>query len=177
MIIPVEGAFMDIFRVLGNRNRISMLKILMKKPTHISGLAKELGISVPVTLRHAQTLEQSGLIERQKTGNTHVLTVREEAMNKVKKAFELFEKPLAIEVPKGTKMLDALKKVSGLTIEETKEGAFITEVDGKKGYFIYEVNCKIPDAPVDKFRINKNLEVEFKQLLPVFGKKISIKAI
>ncbi len=168
---------MDIFKVLGNKNRINMLKILMKQSTHISGLARELNISVPVALRHAIILEQAGFIERQKAGNTHFLKVREEAVNKIRKAFQLFEKPLIVEVQKGTKMIDALKKVSGLKIEETKDGAFISEVDGKKGYYIFEVNGKLPDKPADKLEINKSVEIELKQLLPVIGKKISIRAV
>lgn len=168
---------MDIFRVFGNANRVQMLKILLKQSKHISALAKELNISVPVALRHSRILEQAGFVERQKVGNIHFLSVPEEATNKIKKVLGLFEKPLAIEVQKGTKMLEALKRVSRLKIEETKAGAFITEVDGKKGYYIYEINGKLPNKPIDKFKINKDLEVEFRQLLPAIGKKVSIKAV
>ncbi|MDD5163440.1 MAG: helix-turn-helix domain-containing protein [Candidatus ainarchaeum sp.] len=166
---------MDAFKVLGNENRMRMLRILLMQSRHISGLAKELNISVPVALRHARILEQAGFVERQKAGNTHFLVVPEKAANRIKKALGLFEKSLVIEVAKGTKMLEALKKISGLKIEETKEGAFITEVEGKKGYYLYEVNGKLPSKPIDSLKINKNLEIEFKQLLPVVGKKISIK--
>ncbi|MDD5148333.1 MAG: winged helix-turn-helix domain-containing protein, partial [Candidatus ainarchaeum sp.] len=118
---------MDAFRVLGNEKRMRMLRILLKQSKHISGLAKELDISVPVALRHAVVLEQAGFVERQKIGNSHFLKVPEKAAVKIRKALGLFEKPLVIEVEKGAKMLDALKKISGLKIEETKEGAFITE--------------------------------------------------
>lgn len=165
---------MDAFKVLGNEKRMQMLKIILKQSRHISGLARELNISVPVALRHAEILEQAGFVERQKVGNSHFLNVPEPAAIKIKKALGLFEKPLVIKVPKGAKMLDALRKISGLRIEETKEGAFITEVEGKKGYYLYEVNGKLPSKPIDALQINKNIEIEFKQLLPVVGKKISI---
>lgn len=177
MIIPGIVVRLDVFRVLGNKNRMRMLKILMMQSTHISGLAKELNISAPVALRHANILEQAGFVERQKAGNAHFLKVREEAVNKIKKAFGLFEQPFSVEVPKGTKMLDALKKVSGLKIDERKEGAYITEVDGKKGYYIYEVDGKLPSKSIDNYSINKDVEVELKLLLPVIGKKTLIKII
>jgi len=177
MIISARGEKMDAFRVLGNEKRMRMLRILLKQSKHISGLARELNISVPVALRHAGILEQAGFVERQKIGNSHFLKVPEEAANKIKKALGLFEKPLVIEVAKGTKMLEALKKISGLKIEETKEGAFITEVEGKKGYYLYEVNGKLPSKPIDALEVKKNIEIEFKQLLPVLGKKISIKIV
>ena len=38
-----------------------MLRSLLKKEKHITGLAKELGISVPVTAKHAKILEGAGL--------------------------------------------------------------------------------------------------------------------
>ncbi len=166
---------MDAFKVLGNGKRMQMLRILLMQSKHISGLARELNISVPVALRHTKILEQAGFVERQKAGNAHFLKVRDEAADKIKKALGLFEKPLVIEVAKGTKMIDALKKIAGLKIAETKDGAFITEVEGKKGYYVYEISGKLPNKSIDKFEINKSIEVEFKQLLPVIGKKISVK--
>ncbi len=168
---------MDFFKAFGNRNRVNMLKILMKTETHISGLAKELNISVPVAFRHVKILEIAGFVEREKVGNLHVIKIKEDALERIKKAWKLFEEPLIIEVSKGTKMLDALRKVSGLKIEEQKDGAFITEVDGKKGYYIYEINGRLPSKPVDKFIINKDLEVELKLLSPVIGKKTVIKIV
>ena len=147
----------------------------MKKEMHITALAKELNISTPVTLKHAKILEEVGFIERQKMGNTHVLAVKHEAVGKIKKAWGLFEKSLVVNVPKGTTMLDALKKVSGLEFVENSEGSFITSVDGKEGHYIYEVNGKLPNVPADKFTITKNAEVELKRMMPIIGKKIQIK--
>ncbi len=168
---------MDFFKAFGNRNRVNMLKLLMNKETHISGLAKALNISVPVAFRHVKILEEAGFVERKKVGNTHILKIKESALERIKKAWKLFEEPLSIEVPKGTKMLVALQKVSGLKIEETKEGAYIIGVDGKEGYYIYEVDGKLPSKSIDKYSINKDIEVELKLLLPVIGKKTLIKII
>lgn len=152
-----------------------MLKLLLKEEMHISGLARELGIAVPVALRHARILEDAGFVERRKQGSLHVLKIRENAASKVRKAFGLFEKPLEVEVRKGSSMLEALQKIQGIKFEHSKTGTFITEVEGKKGFFLYEVDGKIVSEAANEFKISKNSTVELKQLLPVVGKKIRIK--
>lgn len=166
---------MDVFRALGNANRRSMLKILLRKRMHISALAKELNIAVPVALRHVSVLEETGFIERRRFGNAHVLRVRREALQRIKHLWDLFEKPLIIEVARGATLLDALGKVSGLKIEKTEDGVFIKSVDGKEGYYIYEVDGRLVEKPADRFRIEKNLEVDLKRLVPVVGKKILVR--
>ena len=166
---------MDVFRVLGNENRRSMLRILMHKRMHISALAKELDISVPVALKHVQILEEASFVERTKLGNTHVVNINSNALSKLKSVYSLFEKPLVVEARKGTPLIDALKRVVRLSVEKSDEGAFISSVDGKRGYYIYEVNGKLSEKPVDKFLINRDAEIEFKRLVPVLGKKIVVK--
>ena len=167
---------MDIFRALGNENRRSMLKLLMHKGMHISALAKELDISVPVALKHVKVLESVGLVERLKIGNTHLMSINRSALPKLKGVYNLFEEPLVVEARPGTLLLDALKKVVSLGVQKTPEGAFISEVDGKQGYYIYEVNGKFSEVPVDRFLVSKDLEVEFKRLIPVIGKKVIVRA-
>ncbi len=166
---------MDLFRALGNSNRRNILKITMQKKMHISALAKELNISVPVALKHVRILEDVGLVERQQRGNTHVIQIKKEAIGRLDKISDLLEKPLIVEIKKGSNMLETLKKVSGLKIEQTQSGAFISEVDGKKGYYIYEVNGSLPNKPADQYKIKGKCEIELKRLVPVIGKKIIIK--
>lgn len=167
--------YLDIFKALGNNNRRNMLKILLNKEMHVSAIARELNISVPVALRHARFLEEVGLIERKKLGTSHVLGVRSEAMEKLKRAWDLLEQPLVIEINYGQTMLDVLKKVPGIKTEASKDGHFISGVDGKKGFFIYEVNGKFVEASPEKFKIEKDSVIELKRLLPIIGKKIQIK--
>ena len=166
---------MDIFRVFGNENRRSMLKILTHKSMHISALAKELDISVPVALKHVRILEEAGFVERSKVGNTHIVAVNANALSKIKSVHDLLEKPLVVEVEKGVSLATALKKAVSLSLKKTSDGSFISSVDGKQGYYIYEVNGKLSEKPVDQFLVNETLEVEFKRLLPVVGKKIVIR--
>ena len=166
---------MDIFQSLGNSNRRNMLKILLHRKMHISALGKELNISTPVALKHVNILEETGLVERQQVGNTHIIEINRSALPKLKKVWSLMEKPLVVEVEKGTPMLDALKKVSGLKIEKSDMGIYISAVDGKEGYYIYEVNGKLPKEAADQYMIKSNCEIGLKRLIPVIGKQIIIK--
>ena len=42
----------ELFRALSSSTRIKILKTLTTKEMHLTGLAKEIGISVPVTSRN-----------------------------------------------------------------------------------------------------------------------------
>ena len=96
-------------------------------------------------------------------------------MKKIRQAFGLFEESFVVRVKKGTSLLDALRKVSGLKFEKRSDGAYITEIDGKEGYYTYEVNGKLPDKSADAFLLEKDCEIELKRLLPIVGKKIVVK--
>jgi len=142
---------------------------------HISALARELDISVPVALKHVKVLEESGFVERERLGNTHVVSINRNALPKIKSAYSLFETPLIVEVKTGTPLVEALRKAVTLSLKKTHEGSFISGVDGKQGYYIYEVNGRLSEKPVDRFLIKKDSEIEFKRLVPVVGKKVIVK--
>lgn len=163
-----------ILKALNSETRRNMLKILFQKEMHISGIARELGISVPVALKHVKILEDCGLVTREKVGTSHIIRVDEANIKKLKGVWWMIDETFTVEVPVGTNILDALKQVSGVEIKETKEGSFINSVDGKEGYYIYEVNGKIPDEAVDQYPLEKDVDVELKRLVPVIGKKIRI---
>jgi len=165
----------DLFKALGNSTRRNMLKLLMKKDYHISGIAKELGIAVPVVLKHTKVLEGAGIIERERIGNIHALRIRKEAMKNLEKVWGLMDKSWTLEVRKGSNMLEVLKKVSGIKVENKPDGNYITSVDGREGIYIYEVDGKLPSTSIDKYEIEGDVEVELKRLVPVIGKKIVIK--
>ncbi len=163
-----------ILKALNSETRRNMLKILFQKELHISGIARELGISVPVALKHVKILEDCGLVTREKIGASHIIRVDEANIKKLKGVWWMIDETFTVEVPEGTNILDALKQVSGVEIKETKEGSFINSVDGKEGYYVYEVNGKIPDKAVDQYPLEKDVDVELKRLVPVIGKKIRI---
>ncbi|MBI2076552.1 MAG: winged helix-turn-helix transcriptional regulator [Candidatus Aenigmarchaeota archaeon] len=152
-----------------------MIKVLMKGSFYMSSLAKELNVPTPVVFKHLRKLELAGIIEREKMGNVHILRIKEGAVKKLKLAFDILEEPLLIEVGKNTTLLDALKRVPGIKVWKNKDGQTETTVDGKSGDYVYEINGKMPNEPIDKFVIARDVEIELKRLVPVFGKKIVIK--
>ena len=48
-----------LFKAMGSATRIDMLRVLAKRKHHISGLAREMKISVPATAKHVNILEKS----------------------------------------------------------------------------------------------------------------------
>lgn len=103
---------------------------------HISALARELNISVPVCQRHVSLLEKAGSIEKKSAGSSHIFSIKKEPLEKLKRVMNLLDEPHIIKVKKGKELASALKKVPGIKIEQTKEGAFIKSVDENEGNFI-----------------------------------------
>ncbi len=165
------------FKALSSETRRAMLRILAKREMHISGLARELGISVPVAAKHCKILEEKGLIERRRFGRSHVLKVDLEKIriDRLYEALDIFSETHKVEVPRGANLLEALKKVAGVKIKKVGDREFITSVDGEEGYYIFEVDGKLPNVPVDKFVLDKNVKIELKRLVPVKRKKMDVK--
>ena len=165
------------FKTLSSKTRRDMLRILAKKEMHISGLARELGISVPVAAKHCKILEKKELVEKRTFGRSHVLKADLEKIrvDKLYEALDIFSETSKVDVPKGANLLEALKKVAGVEIKTVGVREFITSVDGEEGYYIFEVDGKLPDVPVDKFVLDKNVKIELKRLAPVKRKKMDVK--
>jgi len=148
-----------------------MLKLLMKTDYHVSGLAKALGISVPVAAKHVRILEGAELVTRKTFGKTHVLTVNRA---KLYDAMETFSEDYEIEARKGTSILDALKDVSGIGIKKIGDKEFIASIDGEEGFYIYEVNGKSPNMPINEYTMVQGGEIEIKRLVPVLKKRVKV---
>ena len=103
-----------IFKAIGSDTRLNMLERLAKSDLHISGLARELKISVPVTAKHVKILEDADLIERKKFGRTHVLSIN---TKNIYNSLDYFAPTKKIEVEKGANLLDILKSVSAVEIK------------------------------------------------------------
>ncbi len=165
---------MDIFKVLGNENRRKILKILFEGEMHINGIAKKLNISVPVVFKHIKVLEKNNLIERRKVGSTHLLKIRSTYLETIKKLFSTIEKAYIIKTKKGESLFDAFKNIPGISIKKTSQGYLIESIDGKKGYFLFEVNGKIPKRSIEKIFLKKDAEISFYHLTPILGKRFLI---
>ena len=162
---------MMLFKALSSRTRIEMLKLLMNDSYHISGLAKALGISVPVAAKHTRILEEAGLIESKKYGKTHVLNVKRERLYQ---ALDTFGEHHEIEVSEGASILEVLKAVAGVKIKKMGDKEFVVSIDGEKGFYVYEVNGNLPDMPINEYKVAENVEIEIKRLVPVLKKKVKV---
>ncbi len=161
----------DVFKALSSKTRMDMLKLLMQREYHVSGLAKALDISVPVAAKHVRLLEAAELVERKDFGKTHVLMIKRE---KLYEAMETFSEEYEIEVEKGATILDALKGVAGIGIKRVGDKEFIASIDDEVGFYVYEVNGKSPNMPINEYKMEKGGEIEIKRLVPVLKKRVRV---
>ncbi len=162
---------MLLFKALSSKTRREMLKLLMKTDYHVSGLAKALGISVPVAAKHVKILEEAELVTRKIFGKTHVLTANKA---KLYDALETFSEDYEIEAREGMSILDALKDVSGVGIKRVGDKEFIASIDDEEGFYIYEVNGKAPDMPINEYTMEHGGEIVIKRLVPVLKKRVRV---
>ena len=160
------------FKALSSETRIKIIKILLNREIHLSGLARELNISVPVMSRHIKLLENVELIKRRVVGNVHLLSAN---IGSLEELLEPFIEESEIEINEHDSIFDALKQIPGIEIQRVGENQYITSIDGEKGYYIYEVDGKIPTKSINEFRPKKNITLELKKLVSVNKKKIEVK--
>jgi hypothetical protein len=84
---------------------------------------------------------------------------------------ETFSEEYEIEVEKGATILDALKEVAGVGIRRVGDKEFIASIDDEEGFYIYEVNGKSPNMPINEYKMEKGGEIEIKRLVPVLKKR------
>ncbi len=161
----------EIFKALGSKTRLDILKILSKEEMHLSGIAREIGISKPAISKHLNILESVGLIERKTFGNTHVFNSN---FSNLYTSFEYFKESLELDISRGKSVLDVLKNISGVEVKKMGEKEFITSIDGEQGYYLYEVDGRVPDVPIGEYILEKDSKVKIKKLLPVSKKEIDI---
>ncbi|SNQ60120.1 ArsR family transcriptional regulator [Candidatus Methanoperedens nitratireducens] len=162
----------DVFKALSSTTRLKMLRILAKREMHITGLARELNLSVPVVAKHSKLLEKSGLIEIRKFGKTHVLGSK---MKNVYNTLDELADSYEIKLHRGASILEALRKVSGVELKTVGDREFVMAIDGEKGLYIYEVNGNSPNSTTEEFKIENDCTIEWKKLIPVTRKRISVK--
>ena len=160
------------FKALSSSTRVDMIKILLKDETHISALAKKLGISVPVAAKHVRVLETAGLVERREFGRSHVLRVKGERLYEM---FNVFTEISSVELPRGRSALDALKVTCAVRTKRMNDKEFLVSIDGEEGFYLYEVNGEVADIPMNNYRLRNNDELKLKKLIPVTEKTVNIK--
>ena len=70
----------EVFAALGDPTRQRLVALVAAGTTTPSALAREVGISLPGTLKQLAVLERAGLVERTKTGRTVTVALRPEGM-------------------------------------------------------------------------------------------------
>ena len=168
---------MDALKVIANRKRREMLRILTKKETHIAALARELSISPPVALRHVRLLEDVGFVQRERTGTLDRLRITDAAMDVLLRLEGLLEKPSEIVARRGETLSSVLKRVPGIRMKRWRDTGdfFVVSVDGEPGSYLFLVNGKPPETSVDKFILQEDAVLEFQKLVPLLGRRLDIK--
>ncbi|WP_457555411.1 ArsR family transcriptional regulator [Candidatus Pyrohabitans sp.] len=162
----------DIFGVLRSRTRREILRLLLKREMHLSGIARKLGISVAQASKHCSLLEDKGLIERRVFGRTSVFRAKPERLYEL---LDFFAEEVSVEVEPGTNVLEALKQVANVKVERIADRGFVVSIDGEDGYYVYEVNGRLPDVPMHEFTLSENVTVELKKVVNVPKKRMRIK--
>lgn len=161
-----------LFKALSSKTRTKMLRILSKHEKHVSGLARELGISVPVASKHIKVLEKARLLEKRKIGNVHLLKAR---LKSYEDFLEQFAEKSRVKIDRHTALIDALIQIPGIEAKEINGQQYITSVDGEKGFYVYEVDGEQPKIPINKFKPKKSVNVNLKKIVTVNKKKIEVK--
>ena len=161
----------NIFRALSSSTRIQILKKLTENEMHLSGLARDLGISVPVTSRHIKILENVGLINKRIFGNTYLLTTK---IKNLENVLEPFIEESTVDISKEKSIFEALKQIPGIEVKKIGEHQYIKSIDGDEGYYIYEVDGRLPKKPIEEYTIDKNVTLDLKKLVSVRRKKIQV---
>lgn len=164
----------NVFSVLSSPTRQRILKMVAEGDRHISSLARDLEISVPVVSKHLRMLEEAGFVEKKVFGNAHVYSAKKVT---TVDAFEPFAPVTRLEVKKGTTLMDAFKMVSTIEIKNVDGRNYILSSDGEKGYFVYEVNGEFIDKRAEDYLLTKDAFVEWKRLEPITQRKLRITVV
>ncbi len=65
----------EVLVALANSQRRRMVEVLALRPTTVSDLAGQVGLSLPAIHRHVRVLEAARLVRRRKTGRSTVLAL------------------------------------------------------------------------------------------------------
>ena len=68
-----------------------------------------------------------------------------------------------------------LKEVAGVKIKRIGDKEFVVSIDGEDGFFVYAVDGKAPDAPINDYKLETDGTLEIKRLVPVVRKKLRVK--
>ena len=160
------------FRALSSSTRMRIFKRLLKGEVHISALAREMQVSVPATARHVRILLKAGLVEKREFGRSHVLRAKPERLYEI---WDAFADSSEVRLPQGGSILDAFKQTCVVDTRRIGGKEYLLSIDGKEGFYIYEVNGQLGDVAMNQYKLSRNAEVKLKKLIPVTEKKVTVR--
>jgi DNA-binding transcriptional ArsR family regulator len=160
-----------IFHSLGSETRIKILELLSSKEMHISEIARELDISVPVISKHVKVLEESELLERHVFGKSHVLKPNRKNIHL---AVDSFAPTRHVEVEKGASLMEALRNVADIDVRKKGDREMIVSTDGEEGLFVYEIDGQFGDKNVNDCVLEDDTIVDWKKLEPITRIRLDI---
>ncbi|HHV23121.1 MAG: helix-turn-helix domain-containing protein [Methanosarcina sp.] len=167
----MNGGRGNLFKAISSDTRLSILEHLSEGDKHISGLARKIGISVPVAAKHVKILEKAKLVERKRLGNTHIISIK---LNNIYSFPNHFAENRKLEVEQGTTLLEALKSVAAVEVKKMGDRVKVVSTDGEEGLYVYEVDGKFSDKTVDEYVFYEDAVVEWKKLVPVTKKRLMV---
>lgn len=162
----------SMFKALSSPTRLEILKSLSRKEMHISAIARHMKISVPVAAKHVKILEKAGLVEKKVFGRSHVYKAKQDRFYKI---LDTLCETSQINLRRGTSVLDALKSTCIVNTKKINDKELLVSIDGKEGYYLYEVDGKLADTPMDRYKLRNDAELRLKKLIPITEKRIAIK--
>ncbi|MGQ9543860.1 MAG: metalloregulator ArsR/SmtB family transcription factor [Candidatus Bathyarchaeia archaeon] len=163
---------MNLFGALNNQKRVAILSTLRKDEMHISALARRLKVSVPVAAKHVRILEKAGLIERREYGRSHVLRANTKRLESI---LDELAQTSTVELPRGSSVLDALKQTCLVHTKKINGNEYIVSIDGKEGFYLYEVNQKLADVSMNNYKLKNDVQINLKRMIPVTERILVVK--
>lgn len=163
---------LKILNALGSDTRIKIIQTICEGDTHVSSLARKIGLSVPVTAKHVNVLEEAGLIRRTIYGKSHVLSVNNK---NIYAALDIFAPKKKLNVKKGTSLLEALEKVAVVEVQNVRGYDSIVSTNGEEGFFVYEVDGEFSNKTVQEYTFENNATISWKKLEPVTKLELEVK--
>ena len=74
-----------VFHALGDPTRRAIMEKLSRGPISVSGLAEPLDITLAAVVQHLQVLEQSGLVQTEKTGRVRTCRIEPAGLSAAEK--------------------------------------------------------------------------------------------
>jgi len=97
-----------------------------------------------------------------------------EKIKNLETVLEPFIEESIVEIYKEKSIFEALKQIPGVEVKKFGKHQYIKSIDGDDGYYIYEVDGKLPKKPIEEYTIDKNVTLDLKKLISIKRKKIKI---